>query len=718
MRANWVALGFFFSAIAVDAQTAFWVLPAGNDQNPGTKNAPVATLARAAELVRTARAERPGEAVTVWLGEGTYPLLNGLTFTEADSGSAAAPVVWRGVERSRVRFIGARPVTRDKFRPVRDPALLARMVPEARGQITELDLSAEGVRLTKAFPDYQREPADLFAIFSEGRRLPISRWPNGEYGYTTIKRVLSSGSFKARQSDGGVFEYREERPERWLAALADGGVWVRGFWRVPWNAETLRVKTIDPAARTLGLAVSVPDGIGSKYSKVVEGTRVGDGKEYWHALNLLEEIDQPGEWSVDFKRGKLFIWLPVSAKSSSLFIADSAAPLLTFDGASHLIFRDISLGLNAGDGITITDGEAVQLAGCMLTGVVRRGIVIRGGRGHRVQSCDISEIGLTALDMLGGDRSTLEKSGFEIVNNHFFRIALNAPQPALTVGSSASNQKIVGARVAYNRIHDTSYSGITFAGNDHIFEYNEIYRVGLDGGDLGSFYTTGGWTSRGNVVRGNFLHHSENSNAIYADDGSSGLLVEDNLIYRTESGVFIGGGHDHTVRRNIIVSSARAFHVDDRGVSRKYVATDRRLRGDLDSVPYTESPWRERYPALLGILDQDPSVPRGNVLTGNYSVGCTTLARRSVRPESMTGITLSDNVELADAAAVFKNPAALDFTPTPASGLPAFALSRYGLQRDAYRTVLPERDLQLLRDGDTKRKAFDSQQDVDAYKRR
>ena len=703
-------------ATAVAAETVFWVSPAGKDQNDGSKAAPVATVARAAELVRSARVARPAEAVTVWLGEGTYPLLDGFAFGPEDSGTAAAPVVWRGVERARVRFIGARPVGLDRLSPVRDPALLARMVKEARGKVMELDLTSEGLRLTKAFPDYQREPADLLAVFSEGRRLALSRWPNGEYGYTTMKRVVDSGSFKARQAEGGVFEYREDRPERWLTAVAEGGAWVRGFWRVPWTAETLRVQTIDPAARTIGLAVSVSDGIGSKYSKLVEGTRVGDGKESWFALNLLEEIDQPGEWSVDFKRGKLFIWLPVSTRNSPLFIADSAAPLLRFDGVSFFTLRDVTLGLNAGDGITITNGEAVQIAGCTLTGVVKRGIVIRDGSKHRVQSCDVFEIGLTGLDLLGGDRRTLSPSGFEILNNHFYRIALNAPLPALTVGSSASNQKIVGARVAYNRIHDTSYSGITFAGNDNVFEFNEIYRVGLDGGDLGSFYTTGGWTSRGNVVRGNFLHHSENANAIYADDGSSGLLVEDNLIYRTESGIFIGGGHDHIVRRNTIVSTPRAFHVDDRGVSRKYVATDRRLRGDLDSVPYTESPWRERYPALLSILDRDPSVPQGNVLTGNFSVGCTTLARRSGRPETLTGFTIADNKELADAA-VFKNAAALDFTSPASAGLPEFSLARYGLQRDSFRRTLPERDMQLLREGDTRRKAFDSQQDVDAYKR-
>ncbi len=699
------------------AETKIWVTPKGADSNSGSRLSPVASLPRAAELVRAARLAQPAEPVTVWLGAGTYPLLDGLAFGEADSGTAAAPVTWRGVDRDSVRIVGARPVSPSQLRPLKDPALLARLVPEARGKVLELDLAAAGIRHTDRFPDYQRDPADLCSLFFDGRRLPLSRWPNGEYGYTTMKRVLNSGSFKSNQPDGGVFEYREDRPARWQAALTDGGVWIRGFWRVPWVAETLRVGSIDPQAKTITFAISTSNGIGSKYSKLVDGTRIGDGKEGWFALNLLDEIDRPGEWAVDFKRRKLYLWPPAKPTAGRLLIADNAAPLLAFSGASHITFRDVTLGKQMGEGVTITDGASIQLAGCVLDGIVRRGVVIRGGTAHRVQSCDITETGLAAIDLLGGDRATLTPSRHEIVNNHLWRVALNAPVPALIAGLDVKTQQLVGARIAYNRIHDTTYSGVHFAGNDNVLENNELYRLGLDGGDLGGFYTTGGWTARGNVVRSNFIHHSENANAIYMDDGQSGLLVEDNLIYRAESGIFIGGGHDHIVRRNLIVDSKRAFHVDDRGIARKYIPTDSRLRGDLDSVPYTDSPWREKYPALVGILDTDTSTPKGNILSGNFAVGCPTLIRRSAQEESLNGFAFSDNLELADLA-VFANPAALNFKATAGSGLPAISLERYGLQLDEFRRTIPARDMKLLQEGDTTRKTFDSQQDVEAYKRR
>lgn len=706
---------------AAFADTVFWVSPAGDDSAAGTAAAPVATLPRAAALVRAARAAHPAEPITVWLAPGTYPVLETFSFGPADSGTAQAPVTWRGVDRARVRLTGARAVAPDSLQPVTAPALLERMDPAARGRIVELDLDAAGVLNARTFPDYLRDIVDFCAVFSDGKRLPLSRWPNGEYGYATMKRVLSSGSFRANQPEGGVFEYNEDRPARWQTALTEGGVWLRGFWRVPWVAETLRVKTIDPAARTLGFAISTSQGIGSKYSPLVDGTRIGDGKENWFALNLLEEIDQPGEWSVDFKRRKLYLW-PASP-SARLAIADNGKPLLAFADASHITVRDVTFGQQMGDAVTITDGASIRLAGCEINGVVRRAVFIRGGRDHVIQSCDLTEIGLAAIDLLGGDRATLTPSGHQILNNHIYRAALNAPTPALIAGLDVPNQQLVGARIAHNRINDVSYSGVHFGGNDNIFEFNELYRLGLDGGDLGGFYTTGGWTSRGNVVRSNFIHHSENANAIYMDDGNSGLLLEDNLIYRTESGIFIGGGHDHIARRNLIVQAHNAIHVDDRGIARLYIATDPRLRRDLDSVPYKSSPWREKYPALVGILDTDPSIPHGNLLTDNLIVGCKAFARRSGDAAVLAaGFRFEANTEVADLSALV-DPAGLNFSPRDLAANPelkpfaALDLARYGIQPDEFRTAIPARDIDLLRSGNTKRKAFDSQQDVNAYPR-
>ncbi len=711
----------FLLPLSLAAQVEIHLSPTGKDSANGTQRTPVASLERANELVREKLKLHPSGAIHVVLAPGDYPVLETLQIGPSESGQANAPVVWRAAQPGLARIIGARAIDTKLLRPVADPALIARIAPEAKGQIQVIDLSTLNLTHTKRLPDWSRDTVDLFALFFDDQRLPLARWPNGEYGYTTMKRVLNSGSFSSNSPEGGTFEYHEDRPARWQAAIKENGVWVRGFWRVPWGAETIRVRSIDTAARTITLASSTPSGIGSKYSKLVDGTRVGDGKEPWFALNLLEEIDEPGEWSVDFNRNKLYIWPPVG--KGRLLIADHSDPIVAFAGAEHVSFQGIVFTHNMGVGVSIANGRSVQLFGCRVQNILRRGVLIRGGFNHVVQSCDITDIGLAAIDLLGGDRATLTPSGHQIVNNHIWNAALLAPVPAIIAGLDARNQQLVGARIAQNRVHDVSYSAIHFGGNDNILENNEFYRLGLDGGDLGGFYTTGGWTSYGNVVRHNFIHHAENANAIYMDDGGSGLLAEDNVIYRAESGIFIGGGHDHIVRRNLIVRSKRAVHVDARGLepARNYSPQDPRLSGDLKSVPYTSSPWKERFPTLLTLLQHDTRIPRGNLISDNVFVDCASYIRRSGRPEKLVGFTFQNNAELP-ATDLFTNAEALDLTlrdpANPAfKTIARFDLARYGIRIDKYRSSVPNRDLETLQTGDTKRRAFDSNKDVESYKR-
>jgi hypothetical protein len=134
-------------------------------------------------------------------------------------------------------------------------------------------------------------------------------------------------------------------------------------------------------------------------------------------------------------------------------------------------------------------------------------------------------------------------------------------------------------------------------------------------------------------------------------------------------------------------------------------------------VPWRQPPWSERFPRLAAILDADPSIPRRNELVGNFAVANTAFARKSAKPESLPGFVFADNLEYPQDD-VFRDAAGLDFSPRrPDTGLPAIDLSTYGLQLDEFRRTLPPRDLAMLRSGDTKRKKFDSQQDVDAYRR-
>ena len=75
------------AAAAESNERVIYVAPNGRDENPGRKNQPFATPARAMEAVRALVAGGLKNDVRVVLRGGTYPLGAPLVFTSADSGS-------------------------------------------------------------------------------------------------------------------------------------------------------------------------------------------------------------------------------------------------------------------------------------------------------------------------------------------------------------------------------------------------------------------------------------------------------------------------------------------------------------------------------------------------------------------------------------------------------------------------------------------------------
>jgi hypothetical protein len=695
------------------AASEFYVAPDGSDGNPGTQARPFATLEQArAAASRNRTAAGP---TTVWLAAGRYITRAGNVFTARDSGTAAAPVTYQAAPGAEVILSAGMMVPPTALKALDDPAWQARLHPAARGRVMEINLAALGVEVTPLSDDFRK--MGLPEIFYRGKTLPLSRWPNGEV-FTTMEKVTDNGM---EPPHGGTFVYRGDEPTRWVQALQDEGVWLRGFWRVPWTIEGIKVKSIDTTARTITFEAAVPGGIGSKYERDKNGLGPGDGKEPWHALNLLEEIDQPGEWSIDFRTGTLYLWPPGEIAADTLFIADRKTPVVAFKDVSNLALKGITIDGGMGPGIEIDGGENVLIAGCTVRNVGDAGISIRGGWRHQVLSSDVHDTGQEGIMFTGGERRTLTPGGHRIINNHVYRIGLHYPAGAVVAGEGVGSET-VGNLVAHNRIHDVPNGGVLFAGNDNVFEYNEIYRVGLGSSDLGCFYTSGGWTARGNVIRYNFVHHSMNSNAFYMDDGDSGNAVYGNVDYKTASGGFVGGGHDQSFTNNVFVECTRAMHVDARGVTRHYDARDKRLSKDLSSEPYRTPPWSERYPALVHILDYRPDIPSGIVIEDNLIVGCGTDIRESGNGADFAGVTFRDNVVSNDQS-VFVDPANFNFALKPGVaatlGLKDFKpipFNRIGLYTDEYRAMLPPRDDALLRNGNTERH-FDSQTDLDASNR-
>lgn len=683
---------FVTSAAAID----FHVAAGGDDGNPGTEARPFASLERAREAVRAlgGAGALPAVGVTVWIKPGTYARPQTWEFTSADSGTENAPVCYRASAGGEVRLQAWRLVKPADFAPVTKAEIVARLDAAARGKVVQLDFAALGFKNIGPFPKVFNNGGGLCELFFNGRRMPLSRWPNE--GFASLGKVLDRGDWsKGPGRRGGKFIANEDRVARWHVA---DGVWLEGYWRVPWEPQTVQVKSIVAATREITFAEPIGGGIGSKYAKPGQ---LGDGKEPWCAVNLLEEIDQPGEWCVDFTTKTLYFWPPGDLNRANIFVSDFDQPMVALRAASHVTLRGLVLEGGLGNGVEITGGTGDLIAGCTFRNLGGSGVMINGGTSHGVRSSDFHDLGQGGIYLSGGDRQTLVPANHFAENNDLHHLGLRKKTyaAAIHVGAFGAGGDAVGCRVAHNFMHDLPHAAVLYGGNDHVFEFNEITRVALASGDVGAFYTWNDWTSFGNVVRYNFVHDSPRANAFYLDDGDSGDTVYGNVAYRCSYGTLVGGGHDNVVQNNLFIGCERGLHFDARGVARGYASNPNMIRR-LQSVNPQQPPWSARYPALAKLLTGRRDVPTGDLLENNVLVDC---KHPLILPKKEDFIfsTVRDNLVVTEAETGFVDAAKLDFRLRPDSAvfkkLTAFKpvpFEQIGLQRDADRTVLPAADRQ------------------------
>ncbi|MCX7425654.1 MAG: right-handed parallel beta-helix repeat-containing protein [Planctomycetia bacterium] len=306
-----------------------------------------------------------------------------------------------------------------------------------------------------------------------------------------------------------------------------------------------------------------------------------------------------------------------------------------------MTFRGMTFEAARGTAIGISGGTADVIADCTLRNLGSSAVSITGGKGNGVQGCDIYNLGSGGISLSGGDRITLTPAGHWATNNEIHDYG--QWQRMYSAGISLGG---VGQRVAHNLIHSAPHIAISFGGNDHLMELNEIHDVCRESNDAGAIYSGRDWTMRGTVIRHNFMHHVtgfENRGCVgvYLDDMFCGTEVTGNVFYKVTRAAFIGGGRDVLVANNVFVDCDPALHVDARAMGWAAYCVDTTMKERLLEMPYKQPPWSTRYPKLVNILDDEPAAPKGNVITLNV---CSGGRWDGIHAPARPFVTLKDNL--------------------------------------------------------------------------
>ena len=646
---SFVALGATASAVASGADrpvpTVLVDSERGDDAGDGSAERPFRTPERARQEVRRLKA-RPGFRGAEVAMRGTFAYPSGtFELTEADSGTAAAPIVWRSDVRP-ASFSGAYTFAASEFAPVTDAAVRARLRPEVRDRVRVLDLRARGIEVPA--------PKDVFRVWDTcelycgGRAGTLAREPNR--GWLEIRAdqevdrgVTPADLSKGREDEwgvrGGTFAYDAglDAPAKWPVAE---GVWLYGYLCMDWYAENVRVGSVDRAKRQVTLAGVPFYGVGVRdaWKPYVPPRR-------YYAFNFLEAVDEPGEWFVDAKAGRLYLY-PVDGGEVRLAVCRD--PVIRLDGVRDVRVKGVSVAYSAAtNAVEVTGSTRVTLEDMDVSWVMANGVSFRGGRDVTLRRSRVQQVGRSWAVVSGGDRRTLEPSGHRLTGNSFDRCGRHA---GTTVGLSVEG---VGARVDGNRIQDTPYIAVRYDGNEIRIDGNEIWCAMMQGGDGGAIYTGRDWGSQGNVVSNNYIHHLGPSGVawrkarglpvdseanirpdalpstmgVYLDDCDAGDVIVDNVLEETGFGIFVGGGRHNVVRGNTMINCKMALHLDTRGLERarpgKGIPNDSwDLLAKIDRVGFRDAPWKDRYPWLLDYMDDEPLLPLHTEFSDNVAVCC------------------------------------------------------------------------------------------------
>ncbi|MBO7761257.1 MAG: hypothetical protein J6T24_00505 [Clostridia bacterium] len=545
-----------------------YVATDGCDSNPGTREAPLATLQRAV----AAMAGKGGG--TILLRGGTHRVPEPVMLDSTHSGTPESPLFIKAEEGEVVTLtsntsLSADPALWAHVSPAQNGDLYYRLPEAARGEVLCTRLSDHGLSVEDIGPITKEDgPPSLFV---GDERYTLARYPNDtgdirdllffthvyDTGTVTsnacivywpwVERATAAGKDPKEWIVGWETRIPDEdaRGQEILSWVNTGDVWYFGScysgWEFgyynlaleaegqTWAHNADGTPWVAGSGKTPYLGAPKEDG---KFSlKSIQPNRYGAmnsgnspaGHNTYYLFNAIEALDAPGEWFLDRKTGILYVY-PTEAMRAGAPMAVSAkekTDLVSFAGVSNLVIDGIGIDGSTGKGMSFSECRGVVVQSMTSRCTQQSALHFEGCLDVAVLYSDFSRAG---ADMVRFEHATsarrLIPTG-SVIQNCVFHDAY----PTFQVGVSFAGYRTV---VSHNYFKDTISCGRYTA--ECIVEYNVYEGGSADVTDGGMIYTWG-WSNRANHYRYNLIHmfHATH-NAIYNDGTSGGHYTYGNTI--------------------------------------------------------------------------------------------------------------------------------------------------------------------------------------------
>lgn len=484
MRSTLIAALLFLVLTDIVLGDDIYVSSVGNDSNPGTMNAPLATLKGARQLI-VSRKLAGKVPITVHVADGVYYLQDTLVFSAKDSGSKDCPIVYQAQNENGAILSG--------------------------GSNLELEWSKfrDGIFKAKTPKGLQ-----IDQLFINGKNQPMARYPN----YDPSKKAQPYQGFAPDA-------FSNERAANWKNPA---GGYIHAMHRAGWGGYHYKITGKD----TQG-AVTYEGGWQNN-------RRMGMHKNHRMVENVFEELDAAGEWFhnaetstlyyqpksdtdlskaiVEVVRLRHLVELRGSQQSPVKFITlkgfkvrhaartfmDCKEQLLRSDWA---IYRGGAFTLKGTEDVKILDCEFDQVGGnAVFANLYNRRLLVKG--------CHIHDAGASGVCFVG-DPEAVRNPLFEYGQKNDLATIDRTPGPktdnypaqcsvedCLIHGIGRVERQPAGVQIEMAAeiavrdcsIYDTARAGINIgdgAWGGHLIERCDVFDTVLETHDHGSFNSWG-----------------------------------------------------------------------------------------------------------------------------------------------------------------------------------------------------------------------------------
>lgn len=278
-------------------------------------------------------------------------------------------------------------------------------------------------------------------------------------------------------------------------------------------------------------------------------------------------IDMPGEYALDPATGTIQLRLPEGLTTEDIRVA-SRSNGLTVERCDNVRIEGLSFLQVPGAAVRVLTSTAIVLRDLAVS-QADTAIAIEASR-------DVIVASLEARDLLDIGVSALETNGLQVIDSQIQRCGLLPFPSRMPTAIWAEGDSL---RLVANLIDSSAYNGIRWWGKNALIRDNTIRHTNLRLGDGGAIYCYQNPDSHSRIVNNRIeeagdptegITQTLGGGGIYLDTGTSGVVVDSNVVRAYDFGVKLHNCHGDTVVDNTLVAFRRAAF---------------KIREDLEELP-------------------------------------------------------------------------------------------------------------------------------------